>query len=444
MKMKKNVLIFSLLLSFSSFAQIPDDYYGGAQGKTGRELMETLYNSIKGHTEISYSDLWSAFYETDLRSDGKVWDMYSTCSFTFGVNQDSGSGGTSECQYYNREHSFPRSWFGGAVAPMNTDLFHIYPADKKVNSIRSDFPYGTVSSATYTSSNGSKLGPSSATGYSGTVFEPCDEYKGDFARSYFYMATRYYNLTSGWSCEMFDGTQFPTFKSWALAILLKWHQDDPVSLKEIERNNMIFSKFQHNRNPYIDQPNFTNKVWANNITSLEFTSSPVMEVNVASQYSYSISTNQATGGDATFLYLQKPDWLILNSLGSGNALLSGNPSISDLGQHYVVLLANNGSSHAIQQFVLNVKEGGSIVSLTESLRVQIYPNPTNKSVNIVTGTKHSGKIVVYNLLGSRVNQLNFLPDSELVRLDVNNMTPGAYLLTVFCPEFQRSTILVVD
>ncbi len=92
---------------------------------------------------------------------------------------------SGEGSCYNREHAFPRSWFGGAVSPMNTDVHHVFATDGYVNGRRSSYPYGDVASATYTSSNGSKLGAgSSASGYTGTVFEPIDEFKGDFARAY--------------------------------------------------------------------------------------------------------------------------------------------------------------------------------------------------------------------------------------------------------------------
>ncbi|NHB70180.1 endonuclease [Perlabentimonas gracilis] len=251
-----------------TFAQAPSGYYSDAQNKYGQELMVSLHGIIKDHTTLSYTPgLWNAFYDTDMRSDGKVWDMYSSCTFTFGSDQDSGSGGTNECEYYNREHSFPRSWFGGAIDPMNTDLFHIYPTDKKVNAVRSDYPFGEVGTATYTSSNGSKLGNSSYAGYSGTVFEPIDEYKGDFARSYFYMATRYYDRMHTWSNDVTNGTQFPAFEEWVVNLLLEWHKNDPVSEKEINRNNAIFEKYQHNRNPFIDHPEFVLRIWGDETSS---------------------------------------------------------------------------------------------------------------------------------------------------------------------------------
>ena len=141
---------------------------------------------------------------------------------------------------------------------MNTDLFHIYPTDGYVNGKRDNYPYGEVGTASWTSLNGSKLGTSITPGYSSVVFEPIDAYKGDFARTYFYMATRYLGEDSNWpGSPMVNGSQ-P--KSWALQLLHSWHQDDPVSAKEIARNNAVYA-IQNNRNPYIDHPEFVEIVW---------------------------------------------------------------------------------------------------------------------------------------------------------------------------------------
>jgi len=162
---------------------------------------------------------------------------------------------------FNREHSWPKSWFGGEVEPMYTDIFHLYPVDGYVNGMRNDNPYGEVSSPTYTSENGSKLGPNTTPGYSGKVFEPLDGYKGDLARTYFYMSTRYYTEDSGWPGS--DATTGSQLKSWALAMMLQWNIQDPVSQKEIDRNNAVYA-IQNNRNPFIDHPEFAEEIWGVN------------------------------------------------------------------------------------------------------------------------------------------------------------------------------------
>ena len=259
------VSILALLLSIQCvYAQIPDGYYDAASGQSGETLKTTLHGIIDDHTVKSYDYLWTAFQTTDDKSNGKVWDMYSdvpdgtpSYEFTFGSNQCGNYGQEGDC--YNREHSFPKSWFNDA-SPMYSDLFHLVPTDGYVNGKRSNYPFGEVGTATWTSENGSKLGTCNYPGYSGTVFEPIDEYKGDFARTYFYMATRYENLIAGWSSPMLDGSSFPAFTEWAEAMLLEWHESDPVSTKETERNDVVYG-FQNNRNPFIDHPEYVNAIW---------------------------------------------------------------------------------------------------------------------------------------------------------------------------------------
>ena len=258
--MKRNLIFILLFSVFTLSAQIPAGYYDAAVGKTEAALKTALFGKIGSHTALSYADLWNAFKTTDKRPDGKVWDIYSNITnYTFGANQCGNYSLEGDC--YNREHSFPKSWFNDAT-PMYTDLFHLYPSDGKVNGMRGNFPFGEVGSATYQSANSySKLGSCCYPGYSGTVFEPNDELKGDLARTYFYMVTAYEDRVSGWSSEHLDGTSYPALNAWSVALLLKWNAQDPVSQKEIDRNNAIYTNFQHNRNPFIDHPEFAEYIW---------------------------------------------------------------------------------------------------------------------------------------------------------------------------------------
>jgi endonuclease I len=247
-------------------------------GLTGYNLKTGLYHIIKNHTAQTYGDLWT-FYnnnESDkyYENDGSVIDIYSESpnssdpyNFTLTSDQCGNYSGESDC--YNREHSFPRSWFGGEVNPMNTDVHHIFPTDGYVNSKRSSYPYGEVSSSTYSSQNGSLVGSgTSAQGYTSTVFEPIDEFKGDLARAYFYMATRYENIITGWennstySDAVLNGSSDQVFESWMLALLKKWHNQDPVSQKELDRN-IAAEAYQGNRNPFVDHPEFVTEIWGN-------------------------------------------------------------------------------------------------------------------------------------------------------------------------------------
>ena len=263
MKMKKFVaLFFALSLAVFATAQ-PANYYNSANGLTGNQLKVALHNIIKGHSSVSYSQLWNAFWSTDNKGNGIVWDMYSdrpngNPPYTYHLGQDQCGQYNSEGDCYNREHSWPSSWFNDQNTP-RTDLHHIFPTDGYVNNRRSNFPFGEVRSATWTSQNGSKLGNSMTPGFSGTVFEPIDAYKGDFARAIMYMSVRYYSEDSGWGSS--DMTNRSEIQPWAIQMLLRWNEQDPVSQKEIDRNNVIYNDYQHNRNPFIDHPEYARMIW---------------------------------------------------------------------------------------------------------------------------------------------------------------------------------------
>lgn len=262
---KLTIFTIVLFLTVTLSAQIPSGYYNSANGLAGSQLQQALHNIIDDHTVINYGDLWDYFEATDKKPNGKVWDVYSDIpggnppyEFTFYTDQCGNYNEEGDC--YNKEHSFPKSWFGGEVYPMYSDLFQIYPTDGWVNNKRGNFPYGEVNNASWTSMNGSKLGACSYSGYNGTVFEPIDGYKGDLARTYFYMATRYFGEDGSWpGSDMTNGAQ-PL--EWALNLLYDWHTQDPVSQKEINRNNAIY-QIQDNRNPFIDHPEYVGVIWFN-------------------------------------------------------------------------------------------------------------------------------------------------------------------------------------
>ncbi len=255
-----------LFYTIPGFTQPPSGYYDPATGLSGTSLQSALHNVIKDHTVQTYASLYQHFQITDNKGNNQVWDMYSDVPggispYVYFYNSGNECGNyNSEGDCYNREHSFPTSWFGGNILPMYSDLFHIYPTDGYVNNRRANYPFGTVSSPSWTSMNGSKLGPCTAPGYTGVVFEPINEYKGDFARTMFYMAVRYYGLDTSWpGSPMADRSQL---KPWAWLLMRQWHLNDPVSTKEIQRNNAVFG-IQGNRNPFIDRPEFADAIWGN-------------------------------------------------------------------------------------------------------------------------------------------------------------------------------------
>lgn len=243
---------------FAAVAEIPAGYYDGIEGLTTSALKTKLHEIIRNHSTNSYNGLFSkSFIYTDVREDGTWWDMYSDIDRYVRVN------GRVDWDGMNREHSFPKSWWGGATnVPEYTDLNHLYPADGDANMKKSNYPLGEVDPSGVTFDNGvSTVGrPVSGQGGGATrVFEPADEYKGDFARTYFYMVTCYQDDTWKYQYMAAQGT-YPTLQGWAIDLLLEWHREDPVSQKEIDRNDAVFG-LQSNRNPFIDFPEIAEYIW---------------------------------------------------------------------------------------------------------------------------------------------------------------------------------------
>lgn len=261
--LKGAVLALALASTAVAFAAEPAGYYSTCENKSGAALLSALCKKVGPHTNVGYNGLLSLYKTSDVYPDGTIWDMYSTKHWKPGVTCGNYKK-VGDC--YNREHSFPKSWFNDAQ-PMYSEAFHIYPTDGKVNGQRSNNPYGECANGTTLPSNGSvkalgRLGNCTFPGYSGTVFEPDDQYKGDFARSYFYMAAAYNDKIAGWKSPMLSGNSYPAFSSWAINLLLKWHREDPVSQKELDRQEVVYGA-QHNRNPFIDHPELAEYIWGN-------------------------------------------------------------------------------------------------------------------------------------------------------------------------------------
>ena len=284
---KRGLLFISCLWAINLLAQSPANYYDSATGKTCDALKTALKNIITyGHTPKNYVDLWTQYTVTDLKprtvgtgSTDVIYDVYSTIpggtdpyQFTPLTTQCGGYKKEGDC--YNKEHSIPESWFNGnhGVPGDATDYNFIFPVDGYVNSHRSNYPYGEVATATWNSQNGGKLGQSKISGIKGIVYEPIDSFKGDLARAFFYFVTRYEDSMPLWNnpdaAQAFDLNTFPSVKVPFLNMMIKWHNLDPVSQKEISRNNGTYS-YQGNRNPYIDHPEYVDLVWNSSCTGLQ-------------------------------------------------------------------------------------------------------------------------------------------------------------------------------
>ena len=289
MHMKLRLLfVFTLFFSFS-FSQIPSGYYNTATS-TGYTLKTQLSNIIDDHNDQGYNaiDGFMSSYDLDNyyeTGSNTILDVYSEnpsssdpYNFTPGVDECGNYSNEGDC--YNKEHVIPQSVFSSNT-PMQSDAHQLLPTDGRVNGFRGNFPFGRVNDNNLVSQsgisnptqNGSKLGANLnsgySSGYSGTVFEPINEFKGDIARIYFYFITRYENQVGNWSSfAMFDGSSDQVLQTTFLSILIEWHLSDPVSQKEIDRNNNIYYNHQNNRNPFVDHPEYVSMIW-NPVTDTE-------------------------------------------------------------------------------------------------------------------------------------------------------------------------------
>lgn len=286
--MKKILLPIILFSSFFS-AQAPAGYYDGTAGLTGYALKSKLHTIISERNfNWNYGDLMNYYNQTDLdkyydhdaTNTTLLLDLYSEIpsgpdSYEYNSGQlISSSGG--EGDGYNREHMMPQSTFYSNY-PMYSDLFYVIPTDAKINQLRSNYPYGisstTPSNVFYNFTNSSKIGRSAIPNYpyTGRVYEPINEFKGDIARSLLYFAVRYegklgtFNFNNNANptsdTNPLDGTEEKAFESAYMAMLIQWHTQDPVSQREIDRNNTVYG-IQKNRNPFIDNPQWVNAIWS--------------------------------------------------------------------------------------------------------------------------------------------------------------------------------------
>ena len=283
--MKKILSLFTLILLVQwTFAVDPSTnlatYYANIDGKatdSNDNLRKTLCTIISSdYTTIGYSSLPNSVYAASRNpsdfyngsgSSKTMEDIYS--SYPYNSSQD-GSSATTCGTGWNKEHTVPQSWFGKA-SPMVSDAHHVFPTDIRMNSCRSNYPYGENNASKYCSSYGyGHLGTSTFSGYTGQVFDPGSKedcggncYRGDIARVYFYMATRYRttNFTNGTGGTSFTYTNgVADLTDYMKNLMLKWHREDPVSEKELKRNNAIYAH-QKNRNPFVDYPCLVEYIW---------------------------------------------------------------------------------------------------------------------------------------------------------------------------------------
>ena len=442
--MKKRLLLQTLfaMLFTCVWAQGPNDtgvYYSDADGKSGAALktaMSTIINT--GKNDITYDGLWQAYATTDKRADGFLRDWYSnTTSYVIGGDKQ-GKSYKAEGDSYNREHTVPQSWFGEKT-PMKSDLVHVVPTDGYVNNRRSNYPFGEVLNITYSSNNNyCKLGTCKTAGYSGTVFEPNDEIKGDIARIYFYMATCYEKKCSSWSGGVFSSENLG-LKNWVVDMLMAWSKQDPVDDIERARNDAVQNtevtlsngkKKQNNRNPFVDYPGLEDYIWGDkrdvpfsydnyNGGEQNYVARPTFSKDAGTYYNgIEVELNCATEGASIYYTLNGED------ASEQSTLYEGPITLDEIGTYEIKAIAikdGQRSAQATATYIIKEQpQPGDYIetALNNAFFGTSYTGSMGNTSETLTGTK-DGITVTYDL-GSGSNR--YCNDSQIRLYQGNTLT----------------------
>lgn len=441
---------------------IPPGYYDPAVGLTCAPLKTALSSIITtGMAPKTYGDLWTQYLISDVKprevgpgtSPTVIWDIYSDnptgpdpYNFTPGTvasggQQDNGSAAPTEGILYNREHSIPQSWFGasassGSIGP-ESDYFHVFPTDKVVNANRGNFVYGEVSTPSITSQNGSKLGPNTVTGMpSSTSFEPINAFKGDLARAFFYFVTRYQSNMPAWQTLTtegnltWDGTTWPSIELPYLRMMLRWHSIDPVSQKEIDRNDAGYI-FQSNRNPYVDHPEYVSAVWSSSCGLLLPTELTVFEGRYTSNTVFLNWTIEKADGFSHFEVERSVDGGRSYQRAGTIQWISGTKEYS--------FADNVAAFDGKILYRLKLVDINRVFSYSRIIAVTlpgfngdavIFPNPAKSKITVSFRKAATAPVLamVYDAAGRNVYVANWQGGQTQYTLDISRISNGQYLL----------------
>jgi len=469
--MKRFLLPLLLACCIQVQAQIPAGYYNnaynGAVPKTCAELKTALFQIITTDTlNIPYNsqnnvlfDSRAAVNKLDLRRNDAnttdiIWDMYTdnptgpeVVEFIPVVNQ-CGSNTQPEIGFcYNREHSFPMAWFGGSIHPMRTDMHALFATDAWSNARHDNYPYGEVGNAEWTSPAGAKLGSSSFPGYNGKVFEPIDAYKGDFARAMFYMVTCYENFMPSWESNgmadsVLDGTTWPSLENWAIKQWYKWHIQDPVSQKEINRNDSIYV-FQRNRNPFIDHPEFVELIWScTGVLPVTLTSFTAVAARQEVQLNWTVA------GESNFR-----QYIIERSTDGRSFTAAGSISAANLPAYSFTDLRVPLNGTLYYRLKMVDMDGRQTYSKTVAVKLRsdkgslvLYPNPANQELTITAAGIQAGwaQVTVSDLAGRKLFSRNVSVFQGKLKIDLQQLPAGKYIATVMQDEHISNGAFVIS
>lgn len=417
-KLLRSIILFSSFVS----AQAPAGYYDGTTGLNGFALKSRLHDIISTkNISWHYGDLTNYYNQTDLdiyydhdaSNTTILLDMYSEIptgpdAYEYTTANLIGSS-SAEGLGWNREHMMPQSTFYSNY-PMYSDLFYVIPTDARINQLRSNYPYGisttTPSNVFYTFTNSSKIGRSAIPNYvyTGRVYEPIDEFKGDIARSLLYFAVRYEgklgtfkfnnNANPASDTNPLDGTEEKAFDDAYIAMLLQWHAQDPVSQREIDRNNSVYM-IQKNRNPFIDHPQWVNDIWGQVPDTVSPQSPTNLTVSQASAYFTTLSWTPSTSSDVIGYKIYQNGALVASTRNTSISIDHLSPSTN---YNYTVKAYDNGYLFSPDSNIVSVTTLASDV-YSKDLFVSKYLEGTsnNKAIEITNRTGHAVNLSNYRL-----------------------------------------------
>ncbi|MGZ5188681.1 MAG: endonuclease, partial [Kaistella sp.] len=417
----KRILFLSLLIPVMGFSQIPSGYYEGTSALGGYALKTKLHEIISAkNINWHYGDLPAFYNQTDLDRyydhDGTnktiLLDIYSEIpngADAYEYTEANAIGSASaEGQGWNREHMVPQSTFNSNY-PMYSDLFFVIPTDARINQLRSNYPYGKVNTTTtpfYTFTNGSRINTNATpgSGYTGRVYEPIDEFKGDVARSLLYFSVRYegklssFNYNNGTSAandrSPLDGTEEKAFEDWYVALLLQWHNQDPVSQKEIDRNNSVFS-IQKNRNPFIDNPQWVNMIWSATPDGVAPQSPANLSVQQSSAYFANLTWSSPSDSDLLGYKVYQNGVLVASTKNTSITIDHLEPSTT---YNYTVKAYDSGYLESQESNLVSVTTSASdIYSKDLMITKYLEGSANNKAIEITNKTGHPVNLNKYRL-----------------------------------------------
>ncbi|MFT3680942.1 MAG: endonuclease [Ferruginibacter sp.] len=429
---------------------VPPGYYNGTASLTCGPLKTALKNIISANAiELTYNPgTWNAFQTTDIHrkddnSGDAIWDIYSdnpngpeAYYYVFGNKQCGSVNYDSEGDCYNREHTFPQEWFGSKQYPMYSDLHHVFPVDGWVNGIHASNPYGEVSTPSATTTNGSKSGPNSFGCYNGIVFEPINAYKGDVARAQLYIITRYEDSMVIWkkngnADNVLNGTLYPALDDWYIQLLLKWNKLDPVSQKEIDRNNAIYA-LQNNRNPFVDNPDFADSIFK--CASYSCVVPVVLMDFNAKLFGSNVQLTWKVNREINFSRYEiekSTDGVHFISIGTVQGNNASNYNFTD----------NNLDNSRVFYYRLKMVDIDGKFSFSKVIPIRItnqftkalvYPNPANSTltVELKTALNKKGTLTINDIAGRLLLERTVNAAQNKIIMNVQQLPSGRYFLTI--------------